>query len=125
MQALINQVQFSPDGRMIASGSFDKSVKLWDGVTGKYITSLRGHVRWVLAHNMLLKIQTKCCKTCVKGVQLKLWLFRVLKCLEGMLYVWIAFRSTKVVQDGDYFYFGNRDGKKGGCFRRWGWQIFR
>jgi len=43
-QALINQVQFSPDGRMIASGSFDKSVKLWDGVTGKYITSLRGHV---------------------------------------------------------------------------------
>ncbi|XP_026581065.1 notchless protein homolog 1-like, partial [Pseudonaja textilis] len=43
-QALINQVVFSPDTRTIASASFDKSIKLWDGRTGKYLTSLRGHV---------------------------------------------------------------------------------
>ena len=59
-QQLINQVSFSPDARLIASASFDKSVKLWDGRTGKsvrcdshmllvytpyrYVTSLRGHV---------------------------------------------------------------------------------
>ncbi|NXV22328.1 NLE1 protein, partial [Cepphus grylle] len=43
-QALINQVLFSPDTRLIASASFDKSIKLWDGRTGKYLTSLRGHV---------------------------------------------------------------------------------
>lgn len=35
-QALINEVLFSPDGRTIASASFDKSIKLWDGNTGKY-----------------------------------------------------------------------------------------
>lgn len=46
-QALINEVMFSPDGRLIASGSFDKSVKLWDGKTGKFIASLRGHVQSV------------------------------------------------------------------------------
>ncbi|XP_050410241.1 notchless protein homolog 1 isoform X2 [Patella vulgata] len=34
-QQLINEVQFSPDTRLIASASFDKSVKLWDGRTGK------------------------------------------------------------------------------------------
>lgn len=34
-QALINKVCFSPDTRLIASASFDKSVKLWDGKTGK------------------------------------------------------------------------------------------
>nr|KAF6309169.1 notchless-like protein 1 [Pipistrellus kuhlii] len=43
-QALINQVLFSPDSRLVASASFDKSIKLWDGRTGKYLASLRGHV---------------------------------------------------------------------------------
>jgi ribosome assembly protein 4 len=35
-QKLINYVSFSPDGRFIASASFDNSVKLWDGREGKY-----------------------------------------------------------------------------------------
>lgn len=38
---------FSPNGQWIASASFDKSVKLWDGVTGKFITDFRGHVKSV------------------------------------------------------------------------------
>ena len=35
-QQLVNHMAFSPDGRYIASASFDKKVKVWDGVTGKY-----------------------------------------------------------------------------------------
>ncbi|XP_027203304.1 notchless protein homolog 1 [Dermatophagoides pteronyssinus] len=46
-QQLINDVKFSPDGRLIASASFDKSIKLWNGYTGKFLTSLRGHVQAV------------------------------------------------------------------------------
>lgn len=34
-QQLVNHVCFSPDGRFIASASFDKSIKLWNGSTGQ------------------------------------------------------------------------------------------
>ncbi len=43
-QQLINHMAFSPDGRYIASASFDKKVKLWCGRTGKFIATLTGHV---------------------------------------------------------------------------------
>jgi WD40 repeat protein len=41
---LINQVTFSPDGRWLISASFDKSVKLWDGLKGTFLATFRGHV---------------------------------------------------------------------------------
>lgn len=43
-QQPVNHISFSPDGQYLASASFDKSVKLWDGKTGKFISTLRGHV---------------------------------------------------------------------------------
>lgn len=46
-QQPIIMVSYSPDGRYIASASFDHHVKIWDGKTGKFVASLFGHLRRV------------------------------------------------------------------------------
>lgn len=39
----VKSVAISPDGRMIASGSFDQTIKLWDLQKGEFKKTLKGH----------------------------------------------------------------------------------
>jgi WD40 repeat protein/serine/threonine protein kinase len=45
--AAVRAVQFSPDGRLLLTGSQDNSVKVWDVARGKVLKTLRGHAGWV------------------------------------------------------------------------------
>ena len=40
----ITSVAFSPNQNIIASGSYDKTIRLWDAVSGAYLKTLEGHL---------------------------------------------------------------------------------
>src|SRR5256885_1364904 len=44
-----NSVAFSPEGKTLASGSYDKTIKLWDVASGELLRSLEGHRDSVLS----------------------------------------------------------------------------
>jgi len=43
----VASVAFSPDGGLLASASWDKTIKLWDPHTGEHLRTLEGHSSYV------------------------------------------------------------------------------
>ena len=41
--SFVLSISFNPDGKLLASGSYDKTIKLWEVPSGKLIKTLEGH----------------------------------------------------------------------------------
>ena len=58
-ESMISEISWSPDGKLLASGAIDHSVRLWNGMTGELYRILTGHenrvscVAWSPDGNML------------------------------------------------------------------------
>ncbi|ABN68193.1 WD-repeat protein required for cell viability [Scheffersomyces stipitis CBS 6054] len=76
-QKLVNHVSFSPDGRYIVSSSFDNSIKIWDGLKGVFVGTLRGHVAPV--YQTAWSADNRLLVSCSKDTTLKVWDIRTRK----------------------------------------------
>eukprot|EP00331_Platyophrya_macrostoma_P031703 CAMPEP_0176458216 /NCGR_PEP_ID=MMETSP0127-20121128/32451_1 /TAXON_ID=938130 /ORGANISM="Platyophrya macrostoma, Strain WH" /LENGTH=493 /DNA_ID=CAMNT_0017848723 /DNA_START=18 /DNA_END=1499 /DNA_ORIENTATION=- len=76
-QQPVNHIAYSPDGRYIVSGSFDKSLRIWDGISAKFVCTLRGHVGPV--YQVAWSIDSRYFVSASKDTTLKVWDIRTRK----------------------------------------------
>uniref|UniRef100_A0A5K4E8W7 Notchless homolog 1 n=1 Tax=Schistosoma mansoni TaxID=6183 RepID=A0A5K4E8W7_SCHMA len=69
-QGVVNDVKFSPNGRLLASASFDHSVKIWDGFTG-FLATMFGHVQDV--YLVSWSSDSRLVVSCSKDSTVKVW----------------------------------------------------
>lgn len=68
---LINHVMFSPNTLFIASASFDKSIKVWNGLTGAFLHNFHGHIASV--YQVSWSSDSKFVLSASKDTTVKIW----------------------------------------------------
>ena len=64
-------VTFSPDGKWIATGGWDQSIRLWDRSTGKLVRTILGHRGFV--RGLSFRPDSKQLISCSEDKSLRLW----------------------------------------------------
>ncbi|KAJ5301596.1 hypothetical protein N7508_006459 [Penicillium antarcticum] len=106
----ISNVAFSPDSQIVASGSGDETIKLWDHLTGRELQTLQGHSDWVRSVAFSSDCQIQILASSSDDKTIKLWdvkTGRMLKTLEGHLgtVYTVAFSSgcqSQILASGSY-----------------------
>ena len=109
---LVNHVSFSPDGKLIASASFDKSVRIWDGLTGKFIVRLLGHVQSV--YQVCWSADSRMIASASKDSTIKLWNLNIAQRKKNRLIIDLPGHADEVYtldwsHNGQYLVSGSKD----------------
>lgn len=67
----ITAVRFSPNGNILASSSYDRTVRLWDARTGALLRTLSGHLHEV--NDIAFSPDGKRIASCSRDCSIKLW----------------------------------------------------
>ena len=108
-QGVVFQCSFSPDGMTLASCSADKSIRLWHGVTGKFIATLRGHVAAV--YHVSWSLDSRLLVSGSRDSTLKLWSVASKKLVEDLPGHSDEIFSTDWSPDGQRVATGSKDKK--------------
>jgi serine/threonine protein kinase len=100
-------VAFSPDGEMLASGSFDNTIKLWEIKTGNLIKTLEGHTYWV--NSVAFSPDGEILASGSWDWTIKLWDIKTGKLLKTLKGHTDAVNSVAFSPDGDILASGSED----------------
>jgi WD40 repeat protein len=103
----VYSVAFSPDGKVLASGSRDKTIKLWEVATGKELPSFSGHTNSV--SSVAFSPDGKVLASGSEDKRIKLWEVATGKELPSFYGEWDDWHSVAFSPDGKVLASGGGD----------------